>query len=125
MPRKSSRRQFLKHTGAVAGAGFWIAMRGGDALGAAVSANDQLAIGVIGVANRGRSNMNELLKVKSARIVAVCDVDEKNLDDVAEVCPNAKQYTDFRKMLEAEKGLDAVVIATADHCHAAGVADGV
>lgn len=119
MAHRSSRRQFLKSTGVALGAGVWVATRGGELLHAAdVSANEQLAVGVIGVAHRGRQNVNDLLTVKSARIVAVCDVDEKNLADVTEVCPDAKSYTDFRKMLEAEKGLDAVLIATADHVHA-------
>jgi predicted dehydrogenase len=31
---------------------------------------------------------------------------------------NAKRYTDFRKMLETQKDIDAVVIATPDHTHA-------
>ena len=77
-----------------------------------------LSIAVIGAFNRGRANINELLKLKTARIVAVCDVNENYLADVDEVCPEARQYTDFRKMLEAEKGLDAVLTATADHTHA-------
>jgi len=32
--------------------------------------------------------------------------------------PNAKKYHDFRKMLDKEKNIDAVVIATPDHTHA-------
>ncbi len=33
--------------------------------------------------------------------------------------PGAKQYGDFRKMFdEMEKEIDAVVVATPDHCHA-------
>jgi predicted dehydrogenase len=31
---------------------------------------------------------------------------------------NAKRYTDFRKMLETQKDIDAVVVATPDHTHA-------
>jgi len=30
----------------------------------------------------------------------------------------AKKYADFREMLDKEKGIDAVVVATPDHCHA-------
>jgi predicted dehydrogenase len=116
MARKTSRRQFLKTSGAALGAGVWVATRGETAR--AVSANDKLAVGVIGVSNRGRQNIDDLLKVAYAKIVAVCDVDERNLGDVTEVCPDATQYTDFRKMLEAEKSLDAVLTATADHTHA-------
>ena len=32
--------------------------------------------------------------------------------------PQARVYTDYRVMLEKEKGIDAVVIATPDHTHA-------
>jgi predicted dehydrogenase len=112
----TTRRQFLKSAAAL-GAGVYIASHSESAR--AVSANDRLAIGVIGVAHRGRSNIEDLLKVKSARIVALCDVSEKNLADMTgELLPDAAVYTDFRKMLEAEKHLDAVLTATADHTHA-------
>ncbi|MHC4331943.1 MAG: Gfo/Idh/MocA family protein, partial [Planctomycetota bacterium] len=32
--------------------------------------------------------------------------------------PDAKKYHDFRRMLDKEKNIDAVVIATPDHTHA-------
>ncbi|WP_228488541.1 Gfo/Idh/MocA family protein [Prolixibacter sp. SD074] len=32
--------------------------------------------------------------------------------------PQAKRYKDFRKMLEKQKDIDAVVVATPDHTHA-------
>ena len=32
--------------------------------------------------------------------------------------PKAKRYTDYREMLEKQKNIDAVVIATPDHTHA-------
>src|SRR3954470_18776166 len=118
MSRKSSRRQFLQHAGAAVGAGFWVATRGSDLARAVVSANEQLAIGVIGVSGRGRGDLEALLKVNTARVVAICDVDERNLANAAEVCPDAAQHVDFRKMLDAERGLDAVLIATPDHTHA-------
>src|ERR1700750_359388 len=106
-----TRRQFLKSTAAI-GAGIYVASRSDAAR--AVSANDQLSIGVIGVSHRGRDNINELLKVPTAKIVAICDASEKSLAEAAgEVCPDAATYTDFRKMLEAERNLDAVLIATA------------
>ena len=36
--------------------------------------------------------------------------------------PNARFYKDFRKMLEQEKSLDAVIVATPDHMHALAAA---
>ena len=117
MVRKSSRRQFLKSTGAAVGAGVWVATRGAGAA-RAVSANDKLAVAVIGVAGRGRQNIEGLLKVPNAQIVALCDVSETNLGDASELCPDASHHTDFRRMLESEKNVDAVLIATTDHTHA-------
>ena len=32
--------------------------------------------------------------------------------------PKAKRYQDYRKMLEEQKDIDAVLIATPDHTHA-------
>ncbi|MBN2031546.1 Gfo/Idh/MocA family oxidoreductase [bacterium] len=55
---------------------------------------------------------------KLANIYALCDVD---LDFAAYVFagyPKAKVYQDFRKMLDNEKEIDAVTIATPDHTHA-------
>ncbi len=53
-----------------------------------------------------------------ANIVALCDVDDEFAARVCEIFPRAKRYRDFRKMLEKQKDIDAVVIATPDHTHA-------
>jgi predicted dehydrogenase len=113
--RPSSRRQFLK-AAAVAGAGVWVAPHGGRPARAA-SPNERLSIGVIGVSHRGAANIDELLGVPAAEIVALCDVNDDYLAQAADKCSGAAHYNDFRQMLEKEKGLDAVLIATADHTH--------
>ena len=51
--------------------------------------------------------------------MALCDTDWRNAAGTFRRFANAKQYKDFRKMLdEEEKNIDAVVVSTADHCHA-------
>ncbi len=55
---------------------------------------------------------------KLANIYALCDVDEERAFRTFKGYPKAKIYKDFRKMLEKEKSIDAVVIATPDHTHA-------
>jgi predicted dehydrogenase len=52
--------------------------------------------------------------------VALCDIDDKFLNEKAAKFPEAKKYNDFRKLLEemAPK-IDAVTVSTADHTHAA------
>ncbi len=78
------------------------------------SPNEKLNIGVIGVANRGRANLNGVL---GENIVALCDIDEKHLAGAAKLLPQAARYSDYRKMLE-RNDLDAVVVSTPDHSHA-------
>ncbi len=76
---------------------------------------DKVNIAVVGIAGRGGSNLNAL---KGQNIVALCDVDwrERQLKSF-DAYPKAKRYKDFRVMLEKQKDIDAVVIATPDHAH--------
>lgn len=103
-----TRRESLKKTAAA----FMILPAG---LARGYAANDKLNIGVIGL-NRGRSDTKALSDL-GQNIAALCDVDSKVLEKVGAEYPKAKKYTDFRKMIEAEK-LDGVVVATPDHNHA-------
>jgi len=78
--------------------------------------SEKLNIAGIGVGGRGAGDMQEL---ESQNIVALCDVDWRNARGTFKRFPNAKQYKDFRQMLDKEdKNIDAVMVATADHCHA-------
>jgi len=77
---------------------------------------DQLRIGIIGAGGRGGDN---LAGVATERIVALCDVDERQAAKAFARYPRARRYRDFRRMLDAEKALDAVVVSTPDHVHAA------
>jgi predicted dehydrogenase len=115
-----NRRQFLKQSAAgAAGAGFWIAGRQ-IGYGQEKSPNAKLNVGQIGVA--GMRGADHLGQMSSQTHIALCDVDEKNLEQVAVKFPNAAKYNDFRVMLEKEKSLDCIVISTPDHIHApAGV----
>src|SRR4051794_1610418 len=81
-----------------------------------VAANEKLAIGVIGAGGRGWDNLQE---VQSERIGAIADVDDERASDAFKKFPDATRYRDFRKMLDKEKSLDAVVVSTPDHMHAA------
>src|SRR6202044_2490493 len=53
----------------------------------------------------------------SENIVALCDVDDKNARSFDKY-PDAKRHKDFRKMLDKEKGIDAVIVAIPDFMHA-------
>jgi predicted dehydrogenase len=117
---RMSRRQFLRGT-ALAGAGAALAPRhllaaGAPAVVETRSPNAKLNVACIGVAGRGGSHLGGAAR---ENLVAICDIDDKNLDKVGQKYPNAKKYFDYRKMFdEMHKGIDAVVVATPDHQHA-------
>ena len=83
-----------------------------------LSPNEKLNLAFIGVAGRGSDNLGELTGAEDLNVVALCDVDENNLNRIGVKFPAAKRYRDFRKLLEVEKSLDAVVISVPDHIHA-------
>ncbi len=53
-----------------------------------------------------------------ANFVALCDVDGTKAAGTFKKHPDAKSYTDFRVMLDKEKGIDGVTVSTPDHTHA-------
>lgn len=110
MKVRISRRTFL--VSALASSAFpFIASR---TSGGRPSPNDRLNIGVIGVANRGAANLNG---VAGENVVALCDVDQNYLSAAGDRFPEAKQFADFRDLLD-QRDIDAVVISTTDHTHA-------
>jgi predicted dehydrogenase len=112
--RKISRRDFMG--AAAAATAFTIVPR--HVLGGAgnTAPSEKLNIAGIGVGGRGAGDIGE---VSSENIVALCDVDWRNAAGTFKKYPKARQYRDFRKMLDKEnKNIDAVVVATPDHTHA-------
>jgi len=77
--------------------------------------SEKLNIAGIGVGGMGKSNLSQL---ETENIVALCDVDYAYAAETFKKYPQAKVYSDFREMLDKEKGIDAVMIATPDHTHA-------
>ena len=75
----------------------------------------KLNVAGIGIGGMGGSNLRQL---ESENIVALCDVDHEYAAKIFKRYPKAKVYTDYRKMLDKQKDIDAVVIATPDHTHA-------
>ena len=116
MNQSLSRRRFLKVSALAAGAAAW---PGPSILRAAAA--PKLNIAMIGVGGQGLSRLKEALQC-GANIVALCDADEKMIavarQATAATLGNPNSYVDFRKMLESEKSLDGVIIATPDHWHA-------
>jgi len=77
--------------------------------------SEKLNIAGVGVGGMGSGDIRN---VAGENVVALCDVDQRALARNARQFPNAKLHADFRKMLETQKEIDAVVCATPDHNHA-------
>ncbi|MBR6939826.1 MAG: Gfo/Idh/MocA family oxidoreductase [Clostridia bacterium] len=74
----------------------------------------KIKIGIAGV--RGLSALMGLNEIEDVEIAAMCDLDEKHLNDAAEkIEPDVKKYRVFEDMLESD--IDAVIIATPMQCH--------
>jgi len=80
-----------------------------------VSPNNKLNIAVIGAGGRGAEDIEG---VKTENIVALCDVDWDRAAPTFKKFPDTPKYKDFRVMLDKEKNVDAVIVATPDHTHA-------
>jgi predicted dehydrogenase len=98
--------------------------------------SDTVNVAVVGCGGQGAADATELV-AGGQNIVALADVDfgfvdravarrtvgregqpNQNAIKLQEAYSKAKRYADFRKMLEAHKDVDGVVVATPDHTHA-------
>ena len=132
--KKVTRREFVADAGRI-GLGVMIVPR--HVLGGVgyQAPSDTINFAVIGFGGMGSENALELAKTEN--LVAFADVDfayseakvaEKLKDDKKKDRPegitlkqkfdNAARYSDFREMLDKQKDIDGVVIATPDHVHA-------
>jgi glucose-fructose oxidoreductase len=109
-----NRRRFLKVATAAAASPYVIAS---TALGNADTppASERIALGHIGVGNRGGDLLRHFRQYSAAACVAVADCYKERREAYARQI-KGRAYADFREML-ARQDIDAVVIATPDHWH--------
>jgi predicted dehydrogenase len=138
--KDNSRRRFLQKTAAGA-FGFAIVPR--HVLGGVGRApSEKLNVAMIGAGGQGMQNLRNLLQEDDVQIVAIADVTEwADYSASYHRVPGGRQpgleivkkhgesnsatadypacgvYTDFRRMLDKEKHIDAVVVSTPDHTH--------
>lgn len=109
-----SRRLFLSNSAALIAASHTV---GG--LKAANKNDQRLRLASIGVGGMGAADLGSLSSHPKVDVVALCDVDSNNLAAAAQRHPNAKRFSDFRKMFaEIGSEIDAVSVSTPDHTHA-------
>ncbi len=124
--KETTRRDFLKKTAMIAGSTMlasqlsWL-----RSYAAGEQKNgEKVKIGMIGIGSRGHLLMLHLLDIPDAEIVAVCDIYPPHLDRALRMSQGkAKGFKDHRRMLDEMKELDAVVVATPLHTHAAITVD--
>ena len=90
---------------------------------AAAAGVQEINIALIGAGAQGQVLMEAMLRIPGLRFRAVCDIwTEYNQRRVVNTLKRFKQepngYEDYREMLDKEKELDAVIIATPDFWHA-------
>ena len=110
----TSRRRFLRTAGLAAGVMIVPSHVLGGVVGQ-VAPSEKLNIAGIGVGGMG---FGDLKNLASENVVAICDVDRRMVNRAMREWPGAKVHSDFRRMLEEQKDIDSVVIATPDHLHA-------
>jgi predicted dehydrogenase len=114
--RNLTRRAFLRTTGTSV-AVFTIVPRHVIAGSGETAPSDKLNIAGIGCGGMGEEDIKTV--ARNNNMVALCDVDSARAAKTLEKFPDAKHFTDFRKMFDAmEKQIDAVTVATPDHFHA-------
>lgn len=123
-----NRRSFIKSVLASGTVPYWVPA---SVLGAEQAPSNRLQVACIGIGGIMGSNLPALLAIPGVDVVALCDVDSFAVTQMAkkfESKPNGEKvisalkkapfYTDYRKLLEQEKQVDAIFIATPDHWHA-------
>jgi predicted dehydrogenase len=77
-----------------------------------------VTIAGIGVGGKGAGDTDGAARY--GEIVALCDIDDRRLKEKSQKYPDARVFHDYRELLDdmGDK-VDAVIVSTADHTHAA------
>jgi predicted dehydrogenase len=115
-----SRRKFIRNSGSFL-AGAALSPLLAPQLAAKISANDKLAVALIGCRGMGMYNLTDHLKQPGIECAALCDVDGNILQERAKKVleltgKSPKLYSDYRHILD-DKDIDIVIIGTPDHWH--------
>ena len=102
---------------AALGSAFWV---GGQTVAKAnTSALQSLSAACVGVGGKGGSDTSHIAE-QGVAIAGLCDVDGGTLTKKGREFPDAKQFTDYREMLDSlGDKVDIVTVSTPDHNHAA------
>ncbi len=112
----TNRRQFVKSLGVAAGAVSMSALSYSRVWGA----NERLRIACVGTGGKGWSDLNGVAASPSVEVAALCDIDSsaQHLGRAAEKFSAARQFADWRKLLDESNDIDGVIVSTPDFMHA-------
>jgi len=122
MSKSIARREFL---GATAAGTLSVAMTSSRVARGVGPSEKPVRLGIIGVGRRGTSLTNRLLPMKDIEILAVCDIDVRQVQNIQEIITKtgrtkpqgyAQGEEAYKQLLERDD-LDAVIIATPWHWH--------
>jgi predicted dehydrogenase len=112
--KKTTRRTFIKQAAIAGTAGPLILSSKAYA-----GKSRKLRHAAIGVTRRGAQDLEFFKTHPEIEIVALCDVDQKHLQQAAKLYPNARLYRDWRVMLEKEDNkIDSINATVPNHMHA-------
>ena len=127
---QSSRREFLKNAALAAGSAIFVPTIVPASVFGPYAPSKRINVGCIGNGRISQSHdMPGVWKHDSARIMAVCDLDSKRVQEAKQLVEKhytekrakkfkgVRTYDDYRELL-ANPDIDAVVISTPDHWHA-------
>src|SRR5215831_15595181 len=83
-----------------------------------LGANDRVRLGVIGAGARGSELLREALACAGTECIGVADIYQKRLEEANVIASGARAWIDYRHLLD-DAAIDAVLIATPPHLHAA------
>jgi predicted dehydrogenase len=120
---QSSRRKVLQSAaafGALAALPEWfvrreLAMAAEESKAPPLTSQPKLPVALIGCGGRG-THVAAVEGAKYVNVVAICDVDDRQISQAQQKLKGAEVYKDFRKVIE-RKDIKAIINGTPDHWH--------
>lgn len=94
-----------------------------EVLPAAIRGDAPLRLGVVGVGRQGSAILDELAKIDTAKVLAVCDSDPRRLERAQRKLAGVTGFATHAELLDKAKDVQAVVVATPTHLHTRIVLD--
>lgn len=114
MKHTLGRRTFLRGAAAAA-----IFTSTGARIASGYPINSKVRHAACGVTGMGGHDLEQIASSPSCEVVALCDIDDRHLDEASKKHPQAKRYNDFRRLFDVEhKNIDSCHVTVPDHMHA-------